>query len=188
MSPLSDTTGISASIVGIDLFEHIKNMMYTTIPAWLISAALMLWLLPNVAAHDMNSVESFRSQLEATGLVHGYSLIPFALLVVLALLRVNAVVAMLFTIIAALGVTYFHSTPDLNQLGAWFYGGYKLEGEAFQDIAKLISRGGLESISSIAALISGLVVFAKTLNVIWLRFSANTLPAKIGRASCRERV
>ncbi|OHR76734.1 Na+/H+ antiporter NhaC [Neisseria sp. HMSC70E02] len=145
MSPLSDTTGISASIVGIDLFEHIKNMMYTTIPAWLISAALMLWLLPNVAAHDLNSVESFRSQLEATGLVHGYSLVPFALLVVLALLRINAVVAMLFTILAALAVTYFHSTPDLNQLGTWFYGGYKLEGEAFQDIAKLISRGGLES-------------------------------------------
>lgn len=84
MSPLSDTTGISASIVGIDLFEHIKNMMYTTVPAWLISAALMLWLLPNVAAHDMNSVEAFRAQLEATGLVHAYSLIPFALLVILA--------------------------------------------------------------------------------------------------------
>ena len=44
-------------------------MMYTTVPAWLISAALMLWLLPNVAAHDMNSVEAFRAQLEATGLV-----------------------------------------------------------------------------------------------------------------------
>ncbi|MCG3361950.1 Na+/H+ antiporter NhaC [Neisseria meningitidis] len=145
MSPLSDTTGISASIVGIDLFEHIKNMMYTTIPAWLISAALMLWLLPNVAAYDMGGVESFRSQLEATGLVHTYSLIPFALLVVLALMRVNAVVAMLFTVIAAVAVTYLHSTPDLRRLGAWFYGGYKLEGEAFKDIAKLISRGGLES-------------------------------------------
>ncbi|HGO8338238.1 TPA: Na+/H+ antiporter NhaC [Neisseria meningitidis] len=141
MSPLSDTTGISASIVGIDLFEHIKNMMYTTIPAWLISAALMLWLLPSVAAQDLNSVD----QLEATGLVHCYSLIPFALLVVLALMRVNAVVAMLFTVIAAVAVTYLHSTPDLRQLGAWFYGGYKLEGEAFKDIAKLISRGGLES-------------------------------------------
>lgn len=93
---------------------------------------------------DLNSVESFRSQLEATGLVHGYSLIPFALLVVLALMRVNAVVAMLFTVIAAVAVTYLHSTPDLRQLGAWFYGGYKLEGEAFKDIAKLISRGGLE--------------------------------------------
>ena len=145
MSPLSDTTGISASIVGIDLFEHIKNMMYTTIPAWLISAALMLWLLPNVAAHDMNSVESFRSQLEATGLVHTYSLIPFVLLVVLAMMRTNAVIAMLFTVIVAVAVTYLHSTPDLRQLGSWFYGGYKLEGEAFKDVAKLISRGGLES-------------------------------------------
>ncbi len=145
MSPLSDTTGISASIVGIDLFEHIKNMMYTTIPAWLISAALMLWLLPNVAAHDMNSVESFRSQLEATGLVHTYSLIPFVLLVVLAMMRTNAVIAILFTVIVAVAVTYLHSTPDLRQLGSWFYGGYKLEGEAFKDVAKLISRGGLES-------------------------------------------
>ena len=145
MSPLSDTTGISASIVGIDLFEHIKNMMYTTIPAWLISAALMLWLLPNVAAHDMNSVESFRSQLEATGLVHTYSLIPFVLLVVLAMMRTNAVIAMLFTVIVAVAVTYLHSTPDLRQLGSWFYGGYKLEGEAFKDVAKLISRGVLES-------------------------------------------
>ena len=27
-------------------------------------AALMLWLLPNVAAHDLNSVESFRSRRE----------------------------------------------------------------------------------------------------------------------------
>ena len=145
MSPLSDTTGIAASIVGIDLFEHIKNMMYTTIPAWVVSAALMLWLLPNVAANDLNSVAVFRTQLEATGLIHTYSLVPFGLLVVLALMRVNAVVAMLFTIAAALAVTYFHSTPDLQQLGAWFYSGYKLEGDAFKDIAKLISRGGLES-------------------------------------------
>ncbi|ASK27714.1 Na+/H+ antiporter NhaC [Neisseria chenwenguii] len=145
MSPLSDTTGIAASIVGIDLFEHIKNMMYTTVPAWLISAALMLWLLPNVAANDLNSVELFRSQLEATGLVHGYALIPFVLLVVLALLRVNAVVAMLFTVVAGIAVTYFHSSPDLKQLGAWFYSGYKLEGDAYKDIARLISRGGLES-------------------------------------------
>ena len=145
MSPLSDTTAIAASIVGIDLFEHIKNMMYTTIPAWVVSAALMLWLLPNVAANDLNSVDVFRTQLEATGLIHTYSLVPFGLLVVLALMRVNAVVAMLFTIAAALAVTYFHSTPDLQQLGAWFYSGYKLEGDAFKDIAKLISRGGLES-------------------------------------------
>lgn len=145
MSPLSDTTGIAASIVGIDLFEHIKNMMYTTIPAWLISAALMLWVLPTVAIDDLNNIENFRNALETTGLVHLDSLIPFALLAVLAMMRVNAVVSMIFCTIAALVVTYFHSSPDLQQLGAWFFGGYKLEGEQFQDITRLISRGGLES-------------------------------------------
>lgn len=145
MSPLSDTTGISASLVGIDLFEHIKNMMFTTVPAWLISAALMLWLLPNVQPDNLNSVAVFQQQLHASGLVHGYALIPFALLVVLALLRVSAVVAMLFTVIAALAVTYLHSSPDLAQLGNWFYGGFKLEGEQFADISRLVSRGGLES-------------------------------------------
>lgn len=40
--PLSDTTGITTSIIGIDLFEYIENMIYTTIPTWVISAALML--------------------------------------------------------------------------------------------------------------------------------------------------
>ena len=76
-----------------------------------------------------NQRRAFRAQLEATGLVHAYSLIPFALLVVLALMRVNAIVAMLFTVVVALIVTYFYSTPDLKQLGAWFYSGYKLEGK-----------------------------------------------------------
>ena len=145
MSPLSDTTGIAASIVGIDLFEHIKNMAYTTVPAWLLTAAATGWLLPAVAAENLNSTAVFRQQLEASGLVHAYALIPFALLVVLAVRRVNAIVAMLATILAALALTYLHSSPDLAKLGSWFYGGFKLEGDGFDRIARLVSRGGLES-------------------------------------------
>ena len=124
MSPLSDTTGISASIVGIDLFEHIKNMAYTTVPAWILTALFTGWLLPAAAANDLNSTAVFRQQLEASGLVHGYSLIPFALLVVLAVRRVNAIVAMIATIAVSVVITYLHSTPDFG---------------------KLVSRGGLES-------------------------------------------
>ena len=144
MSPLSDTTGISASIVGIDLFEHIKNMAYTTVPAWILTALFTGWLLPAAAANDLNSTAVFRQQLEASGLVHAYSLIPFALLVVLAVRRVNAVVAMIATIAVSVAITYLHSTPDLAKLGGWFYSGFSLEGE-FDKIGKLVSRGGLES-------------------------------------------
>src|SRR5699024_11762870 len=36
MSPLSDTTNMASSILKVDLFAHIKNMTWTTIPAFLI--------------------------------------------------------------------------------------------------------------------------------------------------------
>lgn len=40
MSPLSDTCTIASSVVGIDLFEHIRNMMYTTVPAWILTVII----------------------------------------------------------------------------------------------------------------------------------------------------
>ena len=144
MSPISDTTGISASIVGIDLFEHIRNMMYTTVPAWLISAVVYLWLLPAVAPHDLNGVVAFRQQLEGSGLVHLYSLLPFVLLLGMALMKVDAIVTLMATIFLALVLTYFHSTPSLAELGQWFFKGPSFP-EAWGDIAKLLSRGGVES-------------------------------------------
>ena len=144
MSPLSDTTSIAASVVGIDLFEHIRNMAYTTIPAWVITAGLLLWLLPAVGAGDLGGTAVFREQLAATGLVHAYSLLPFALLVLLAVRKVNAIVAMMATIALALALTFLHSRPDLAQLGGWFYGGFKLDG-SFENISRLVSRGGIES-------------------------------------------
>ena len=144
MSPLSDTTSIAASVVGIDLFEHIRNMAYTTIPAWVITAGLLLWLLPAVGAGDLGGTAVFREQLAATGPVHAYSLLPFALLVLLAVRKVSAIVAMMATIALALALTFLHSRPDLAQLGSWFYGGFKLDG-SFENISRLVSRGGIES-------------------------------------------
>ena len=144
MSPLSDTTGISASIVGVDLFEHIRNMAYTTIPAWLLTAGLLAWVMPEVVARDLNNVASFRAQLQQSELVHGYALLPFGLLLVLAVRRVNAIVAMIATIFLALAITMLHSPVDLATLGTWLYGGPKFEGN-LGEVARLISRGGIES-------------------------------------------
>ena len=37
MSPLSDTTNLAPAVTGVDLFEHIRNMLWTTIPAFIIA-------------------------------------------------------------------------------------------------------------------------------------------------------
>ena len=45
MSPLSDTTNLAPAMAGATLFEHIKHMMYTTVPAYVISIILYTCLL-----------------------------------------------------------------------------------------------------------------------------------------------
>lgn len=145
MSPLSDTTSIAASIVGVDLFDHIKNMMYTTIPAWVITAVLFV-MLSGSNNGDLSEVATLKEQLLASGLVHGYTLIPFVVLIVLAIMRVNAIYTIAATIVTAIIITYTHSSPTLKDLGGWFFAGYKpAEGLELGNVAKLVSRGGLES-------------------------------------------
>lgn len=147
MSPFSDTTGIAAATVGVDLFEHIRNMAYTTLPALLISALIYVWLAPKGVPTDpaiSGSLNAFQDSLMASQLVHLYSLIPFVLLLVLALCRVNAFITMLIVVAVSIGVTYFHASPNASELGAWFFGGYRNEALP-ENIAKLVSRGGIES-------------------------------------------
>lgn len=144
MSPLSDTTSIAASIVGVDLFDHIRNMMYTTIPAWIITAIIFIFM-PS-ATGDLSNVAVLQDNLVQSGLVHGYTLLPFAVLVALAMMRVNAIYTISATILVALIITYTHSSPSLGQVGGWFFKGYApAEGLELGDVARIVSRGGLES-------------------------------------------
>lgn len=144
MSPLSDTTSIAASIVGVDLFDHIKNMMYTTIPAWLITAVIFVFM-PS-AAGDLSGVAELKANLLASGLVQGYMLIPFVVLIAMAMMRINAIYTIAATIVVALALTYTHSSPSLAQIGGWFFKGYSLpEGVDLGAVGELVSRGGLES-------------------------------------------
>ena len=52
MSPLSDTTNLASSIVGVDLFEHIRNMGWTTIPAFILSLIFFGVLSPSVTVTE----------------------------------------------------------------------------------------------------------------------------------------
>ena len=42
MSPLSDTTNLAPAMAGTDLFTHIRYMMYTTIPSFIITLVIFL--------------------------------------------------------------------------------------------------------------------------------------------------
>ena len=144
MSPLSDTTGIAASIVGIDLFDHIKNMMYTTIPAFIVSAIAFTLMSLGQEAASLDGIESFRSSILATGLVNPYSLLAFGVLILLSIRRIPAVLTLIYTSLASLLISKLHSSYSMGQLAKFFFDGFSMDGLS-QDIGSLVSRGGISS-------------------------------------------
>lgn len=144
MSPLSDTTSIAASIVGVDLFVHIKNMMYTTIPAFIISLIVFFMLSPNTAGGDVSSVTQFKDALESTGLIHADALLLFVLLIVLSIFKAPAVVSIIITSIAGLGIAEVHAGYSFSEIAGFLFGGFKMDALP-EGVTSLISRGGISS-------------------------------------------
>lgn len=144
MSPLSDTTGIAASIVGIDLFEHIKNMMYTTVPAFIISSLGFYFLSPSNKEGDISSVLQFKADILATGLVNNWSFIPFLLLIVLSVFKIPAIPTIIYTSIVGLVISFTNSHYTFQELATFLFSGFNKSGLA-ENIASLLNRGGINS-------------------------------------------
>ena len=56
MSPLSDSTNLSAAVAESELFAHIKNMMWSTIPSFVVSL-ILFWILGNSGHMDPTKIE-----------------------------------------------------------------------------------------------------------------------------------
>lgn len=144
MSPLSDTTSIAASIVGVDLFEHIRNMMYTTVPAFILSSIFYGVIALSDTKQNINGVAQFQQDILATNLVHWYALIPLVILISLAVMKIDAVLSMAITTFVSIGLTYWHASYTLEQLSGFFFSGFKMD-HLPQTIESLIARGGISS-------------------------------------------
>src|SRR5699024_10433998 len=95
MSPLSDTTNMASSIVKVDLFDHIKNMIWTTGPAFMISLILFAILSPSIETANFGKMEFFQQGLLDTGLIHWYSaVIPLLVLFIFSLKKAPALLAL----------------------------------------------------------------------------------------------
>ncbi len=76
LSPLSDTTVLASSVSGTPLFSHIRYMMYTTVPSFVVSLSIFLiaGMMMNVSGHG--NVQEFMD-----GLQHTFVISPWLLIV-----------------------------------------------------------------------------------------------------------
>ena len=144
MSPLSDTTNLAASIVNVDLFEHIKNMSWTTVPAFVISAILYSVLSPSIDTLDTSVIESYKASLIDTNFVHWYAIIPLVVLVVCTLFKMPAFLTLIVSSLVALALSTFHMSLSLAEYCTILYNGFVSQ-TGVEAIDSLLTRGGISS-------------------------------------------
>ncbi len=98
MSPLSDTTNLAAGAAGTDIFTHIRYMLITTIPSFLIACGVYLYVgfLNDVVVET--NVAAFTDALHHTYKITPWLFIVPVLTVVLILKRVPAIITLFLAV------------------------------------------------------------------------------------------
>lgn len=144
MSPLSETTNLAPAVAGSELFEHIRHMIYSTGPSFLLALGLFTLLGFSGKSEGLEGgaeVEAIVAKLGKLFVLHPVLLLPPLLVMVMVVMRVPALPAMLAA--AALGGIFAMAMQGLSFLGVMdaAFGGYtKVCG--LESVDKLLSKGG----------------------------------------------
>ncbi|MEV0286304.1 Na+/H+ antiporter NhaC [Kribbella sp. NPDC050820] len=181
-SPLSETTILTAQMVKVDVYQHIKRQIWTSIPAFAIALAAF-FVIGFVRGPDVHAPLSEAVELASLNQVYNitiWNLLPLVLLAILSIRKVPASLALTFSTLFA-GVLGAFLQPDVYRdfvhhvdpesayravLGpikaVWLAmaNGFSID-TGIGDIDRLLARGGMDSM----------------LLTLWLIFGAVTLGA-----------
>jgi len=161
MSPLSDTTNLSPAIAGTDLYTHIRAMLPTTVPSILIAAAIfaLMGIRSEVNAAAFDPTPALIA-LEDAFNISLWTLIPLVVVLLMALKRVPAFVAIMAgaltggivaIILQPQHVIAYANDPNLSTPLAMIKGVWAAMAWGFAattgypKIDDLVSRGGMQS-------------------------------------------
>ena len=118
MSPLSDTTILASSTTGVDLFTHIRYMMFTTMPAFTITLIIFVAMGFGLANDCEVHVHQYTEGLSATYNISLWTLIVPVLTAILIARRVPSLIVLFLSAMMA-GIMALILQPHiLMQIGA----------------------------------------------------------------------
>lgn len=177
LSPLSDTTNLAAACAGVDLFDHIRHMLWTTVPAFCI--ALLFFLFNSEeAARAPEEIAALREALASEFNVGVVSLLPLGIMLIFIALKIPAYPAILLSTLVgcgfaavfqgeavrafALGIYPDSQSPTAQGIWQVLFGGYQgsSEDDALND---LLSKGGMSSMLNTVWLIICALAFGGVL-------------------------
>ncbi len=129
LSPLSDTTNLAPIMAGTDMFTHIKYMLYTTIPTYIITLILFVFLgIRNNTSGEVDTTETLNAISTTFNITPWLFIVPLTV-IALIIKRIQPVVALLIgTLLGAIFALIFQPNIVIDIAGGKefnFYNAYK---------------------------------------------------------------
>ncbi|WP_395376489.1 Na+/H+ antiporter NhaC [Marinicella sp. W31] len=149
LSPVSDTTNLAAMSAEVNLYQHIRSMLYTTVPAFAI-AILVFWYLGKdygVEQYSQETVQQIQAVLAAEyQLSIWVTLLPIVVMLGLSLWRFPAEISMVCCVMTAVLVALLYQDSEaVNVVNALWQN--QAPDTGLENIDNLLGRGGLNSMS-----------------------------------------
>jgi len=154
MSPLSDTTNLAPAVAGTDLFSHIRHMVYTTAPGYVLSVILfgLIGTRFSGGVLEAGNVETILSTLKSNFFVHPILLLAPLLVIVMVVKKIPPLPALLAgTLLGGIFAMVTQSGSLAGVISAAHSGYVSQTGVEMVD--DLLTRGGLQSMMDTVALI-----------------------------------
>jgi NhaC family Na+:H+ antiporter len=152
LSPMSDTTNLAPAMAGTDLFTHIRHMLWTTVPSWVL--AMIGFTIVGAGlegAADPGSIAAITDVLERQyhpGLIH---LVVPAIVAIMVGFKFPALPTLLTGALLGGVLAAVQGTSPQDVLTAAVNGYVPNTGSA--EVDELLARGGMNSMASTVLLV-----------------------------------
>ena len=174
LSPMSDTTNLSAVSTGVDLYVHIKNQLWTTGPSFIIASVVYV-----IAGRSLNSSgqaipEQVLILTENLNQMFNWNIlyvVPVIIVLWGSITKKPSIPTMLLaSLVALLNALIFEGQTLANVVGATL-NGFNVsmlglaETEVLPEIITLLTRGGMMSMMNTLLIAILAITFAGTMTV-----------------------
>jgi len=150
LSPFSDTTNLAPIAARSNLFDHIRHMLWTTVPAWFIG--IVIYFFIGLQYKDQvipqEQMQAILGALENSFEFNLWLLLPPVVIIYFAVRKLPTIPGMLIaSIIAVILGLIFQQKPFIEVLNSMAVG-FKAD-TGLEQVDKLLSRGGMMSMMGV---------------------------------------
>lgn len=155
LSPLSDTTNLAPAVAGAKLGDHVRAMLWTTLPPFAISLVIffVLGISQSGQVSTATDIATYIDALNGEFQIGLVTLIPAVFLIVMLLLKVDAIISLGLSSAVAGIVSMVCQGATLQSVIKIAYNGYSSQVE-IGVLKTILNRGGMNSMLQYVAIIT----------------------------------